>query len=108
MRAMQRLAIIAVLIIAACAQNASDDAQSICAPLCECAEVPLPAQQDSCNVSCVAQFRIAPPSPACATCITDNIDRCVAMREDCAAVCVQSAPRMFDDNTATSRTEDGQ
>lgn len=88
---MPRLAIVWVIVLAACAQTVADNALRTCDPLCGCVEA-LPTAQQECTSTCVIAFERSPLNEACIACIVDHRDRCATLFDDCTPLCAQAVP----------------
>jgi hypothetical protein len=89
---MHRLVLGWMVFLAACTQTVADDALSVCAPLCRCADVPLPGEQRDCVTSCTAQFEAHPLGDACVACVAGHASRCTTLIDDCTPSCTQATP----------------
>jgi hypothetical protein len=85
---MHRL-VIGVALAAGCTQTVTDDAISVCQPLCRCSDVPLPGEQRECTSQCTARFEMHPLGEACVSCVVGHADRCTGLVEDCVPICTQ-------------------
>ena len=89
---MRRLAIAVLAMLAACTQSISEDAFSVCHPLCRCTDSRLPGAQHSCTARCTTQFTRNPLGDTCIACVVEHADRCATLLDDCGAVCTQPEP----------------
>ena len=76
----------------ACTPTVTDDAISVCQPLCHCTDSPLPSAQRACAASCIMEFEQRPLGEACVTCVIDHADRCPSLLDDCSLACRQNMP----------------
>jgi hypothetical protein len=89
---MQRLVIVWVVVLGACAQTVADDAVRLCQPLCGCSEDPLPSTQRTCVAGCTVQFERTPLPEFCIECIVEHADRCATLLDDCVPRCSDDMP----------------
>jgi len=93
---MRHLAVALLAVFAAwtpaCTQSITEDAFSVCRPLCRCTDRPLPGAQQSCTAGCATQFVQNPLGDACVACVVEHANLCDTLLEDCGPVCTQAVP----------------
>jgi hypothetical protein len=89
---MHRLAIGFSALLAACTPTVTDEAIEVCAPLCQCTDVPLPGEQRDCTAACTAQFEAHPLGEPCVACVVEHAAHCPTLLDDCGPVCTQATP----------------
>ena len=89
---MHRFVIGLMLVLAACTETVTDEAVSVCQPLCRCFDTPLPSAQRECSATCVTQYEQRPLSEACVACVSAHANHCTNLIADCTSACMQATP----------------